>query len=103
MGKQAGKKLKERLEAKMRWCDGTMESGQKMRIFSPPSQTHVSLTLNPWARPGPRWTSKGRTIAAVVMNSPYKALLSNRAGNSGGGGEQRQRERVRNREGVADE
>lgn len=24
--------------------------------FSPSSQTHVSLTLNPWAGPGPKWT-----------------------------------------------
>lgn len=45
------------------------------------SQIHVSLTLNPWARPGPRCTSQGWTIAAVVMNSPYKA--SSPAGQGG--------------------
>lgn len=40
----------------------------------------MSLTLNPWARPGLRWTSEDWTIAAVVMNSPYKALLFSRTG-----------------------
>lgn len=58
----------------------------------------MSLTLNPWARPGPRWTSEGWTIAAVVMNSPYKALLFSRTGQGtveGGGDRERKSENQR--------
>lgn len=47
-----------------------------MRISVLPGN-HVDLTLR--ARPDLRCTREGSDIAAVVMNSPYKALLSSRA------------------------
>lgn len=78
MGVGFREKENKEVRARMRWCDGTAESGQKMRISVPPAQ-HVSLTLNPRAWPGLKCTTEGKTIAAVVMISPYKAMLCSRA------------------------
>lgn len=95
----------------MRSCDGTTESGTEDEDFSPSSQTHVSLTLNPRARPGPEVDKLGLDYCSCCYEPPHKRPytpaeqatvevwgMGGRGWTEGGKG--RDRGRVRNRQGV---